>query len=119
MRKPGRDFRARPRRTERAEFATASSSAFRLHALAFMLGGVALVGADWLTGGPWWSIWPLAVWSAAFTVHYLVVKARTTDERWAEERAADLRSKSYDASHMDSIAERYQVKAPDPPEKPK
>ena len=26
------------------------------------------------------------------------------DERWAEERAADLRSKSYDASHIDSIA---------------
>ena len=78
----------------------------------------ALAGANWLSGSPWWSIWPLAVWSAAFTVHYLVYKARTTDERWAEERAADLRSKSYDASHMDSIAERYKVDAQAPPERP-
>ena len=43
-------------------------------------------------------------------MHYLAYKARTTDERWAEERAADLRSKSYDASHIDSIAERYGAK---------
>ena len=78
----------------------------------------ALAGANWLSAGSWWSFWPIAAWSAAFTVHYLVYKARSTDERWAEERAADLRSKSYDASHIDSIAKRYGVKAPEPPEKP-
>ena len=72
----------------------------------------ALASANWLSGSVWWSIWPLAVWSAAFTVHYLVYKARMADERWAEERAADLRSKSYDASHIDSIAERYEAKRP-------
>jgi hypothetical protein len=26
------------------------------------------------------------------------------DERWADERTADLRSKSYDAGHIDTIA---------------
>ena len=85
--------------------------AFRIHAWACCTGVAALACANWLSGGPWWSFWPIAAWSAAFAVHYLVYKARTTDERWAEERAADLRSKSYDASHIDSIAERYDAKA--------
>ena len=84
-----------------------------------MLGSAALVGANWLTGGPWWSIWLLAIWAVTLAVHYLIYRARTVDEGWAEERAADLRSKSYDASHIDSIAERYEVKASGLPEKPK
>lgn len=37
-------------------------------------------------------------------VHYLIHKARNVDERWVEERTEDLRSKSYDASHIDRIA---------------
>jgi len=37
-------------------------------------------------------------------VHYLVHKTRTVDERWAEDRAAELHSKSYDAGHIDQIA---------------
>jgi hypothetical protein len=36
------------------------------------------------------------------------------DEGWAEERIADLHSKSYDAHHMDSIIERYDAKPPQP-----
>ena len=47
-------------------------------------------------------------------VHYFAYKARTVDERWAETRAADVHSKSYDASHIDSIAERYEVKGTAP-----
>ena len=78
----------------------------------------ALAGANWLSAGSRWAFWPIAAWSVALAVHYLAYRARSTDERWAEERAADLRSKSYDASHIDSIAERYPVKASDPPEKP-
>ncbi len=90
---------------------------FRIHAWAFWAGVAALTLANWLTGSPWWSFWPIAAWGAAFTVHYLVVKARTTDERWAAERAADLRSKSYDAGHMDSIAKRYGDKGGEPEKK--
>jgi hypothetical protein len=40
-------------------------------------------------------------------VHYLIYKARTVDEAWAEERIADLHSKSYDAHHMDRVAEDF------------
>ena len=68
-------------------------------------------GANWLTAGSWWAFWPLAAWSVALLVHYLIYKSRTVDESWAEERTADLHSKSYDASHIDRIAEDYGGKA--------
>ena len=87
--------------------------AFRAHAWAFVVGVATLAGANGLTGSPWWSFWPIAAWSIAFGLHYLVYKARTTDERWADERAADLRSKSYDAHHIDRIAEDHGGKTAD------
>ena len=40
-------------------------------------------------------------------VHYLIHKSRTVDESWVEERTADLHSKSYDASHIDRIADDH------------
>jgi hypothetical protein len=40
-------------------------------------------------------------------VHYLVYKSRTVDEKWADERTADLRSKSYDAGHIDAITREH------------
>ena len=54
-------------------------------------------------GGDWWSFWPLAGWGVVLTVHYLVHKTATVDEAWVEERTQDLRSKSYDAGHIDTI----------------
>lgn len=77
---------------------------FRVHARVFAAGVALLSLANWLTGSPWWSFWPIAAWSLAFGVHYLVYKARTTDERWAAERSAELHSRSYDASHIDRIS---------------
>ena len=46
-------------------------------------------------------------------MHYLIHKARTVDEAWAEERIADLHSKSYDAHHMDRVAEDFGGKTAD------
>ncbi len=84
--------------------AAMEARAFRLHAWAFVLGNTALGVANWLTGGSWWVFWPLAAWSVLLAAHYLVQKSRSVDEHWAEVRAADLHSKSYDASHIDRIA---------------
>jgi hypothetical protein len=78
----------------------------RIHAAVFAAGMLCLGAANWLTGGGWWSFWPMLAWSLALAAHYFVSKARTVDEPWVEERAADLHSKSYDAHHMDSIAGR-------------
>ncbi|MGQ0511171.1 MAG: 2TM domain-containing protein [Betaproteobacteria bacterium] len=103
----GPGSRARPSRIEPAGRATAAERAFLLHRLAFGTGVALLSLANWLSGLPWWSFWPIAAWSTIFGVHYLIHKARSTDERWVEERVADLHSKSYDAGHIDSIATRY------------
>jgi len=91
--------------------ATTAASAFRLHFRAYAVGACTLIAANWFTGAPWWSFWPLGAWSLAFAVHYLIHKSRTLDESWADERTADLHSKSYDASHIDRIAEDVGGKA--------
>jgi hypothetical protein len=83
------------------------AGAFRLHAKAFATGACALSTANWISGPPWWSFWLLAAWAAALSAHYLVCKAGTVDEVWVDERTADLHSKSYDASHIDRIAEDH------------
>jgi len=46
-------------------------------------------------------------------VHYLVYKAKTVDSAWVAERTADLHSKSYDAGHIDRIAEDFGGKTAD------
>lgn len=78
-------------------------SAFRRHAWTYAAGACVLGIANWFTGAPWWSFWPLAIWSVALAAHYLVQKSRKVDAAWVEERTADLHSKSYDAGHIDRI----------------
>jgi hypothetical protein len=94
-------------RTERSRRATTAARAFGVHLWAYGLGAGALIAANWATSGGWWSFWPLALWSVALGAHYLVYKSRTVDEKWADERTADLRSKSYDAGHIDTITREY------------
>jgi hypothetical protein len=84
--------------------ATAPKRALRLHAAIYVGCAGAVTAVNVATGGGWWSFWPLAVWAVALGVHYMVYKTRSVDESWVEERTADLRSKSYDASHIDVIA---------------
>jgi hypothetical protein len=86
---------------------------FRRHAWSYLAAACALSVANWFTGTPWWSFWPLAAWGVALEVHYLIYKARTVDEAWAEERIADLHSKSYDAYHIDRVAEDFGGKTAD------
>lgn len=81
--------------------------AFRLHAWAFVLGNIALHAANWRAGGDWWAFWPLIGWGLVLMIHYLVYKSKRVDERWVEERTEDVRSKSYDRAHIDSIQTRY------------
>jgi hypothetical protein len=80
---------------------------FRAHLWAFVLVNLALNAANGLAGGGWWAFWPLVVWGVVLAVHYFVDKSGRVSERWAEERVQDLRSKSYDRAHIDSIQARY------------
>jgi 2TM domain len=79
---------------------------FRVHAWAFVAGNVALSVANWLTGRPWWAFWPLLLWGVVLGIHFLVHKTHTVDDEWVAARTAELHAKSYDVSHIDSIAER-------------
>ncbi len=89
-------------------------TAFRWHAWAYVAGACALSVTNWFTGAPWWSFWPLAGWGVALAGHYLFQKSRTVNEAWVEERTAELHSKSYDASHIDRIAEDQPGKSTEP-----
>jgi hypothetical protein len=80
---------------------------FRLHLWAFVLVNLALNAVNWFTGGDWWAFWPLVVWGLLLGAHYLVYKSRRVDPRWVDERTDDVRSKSYDRAHIDSIQTRY------------
>jgi hypothetical protein len=83
---------------------------FRAHAIAFVAGNGALHAANAFLGDGWWAFWPLAAWGVLFAVHYFVHKSRRVDEAWVEERTEDVRSKSYDRAHMDSIEDRLKDK---------
>lgn len=78
---------------------------FGPHLLVFLVANSALTGANIYTGSPWWAFWPLVIWSVLIMLHYLYHRATSVDESWVEERTLDLRSKSYDAGHIDEIRE--------------
>jgi hypothetical protein len=78
--------------------------ALRAHGWAFGAGACLLSAANWFTGPPWWSFWPLGIWAFVFAAHYLVAKTTTVDDRWTEERTAEVHAKSYDTDHIDRIA---------------
>lgn len=90
--------------------------AFRRHLLAFVVVNVLLTAANLVTGAPWWAFWPLLAWALALTIHYLFYRSATVDDAWVDERTQDLRSKSYDLGHIDSIRERS---APSPDDRDK
>lgn len=83
------------------------SQAFRLHAWTFLFVNLLLNAANWLLSTDWWAFWPLIGWGLVLGIHYLVYKSKRVDERWVEERTEDVRSKSYDRAHIDSIEKRY------------
>lgn len=78
--------------------------AFRRHLALFLGGNVALSAVNYFVGTGWWAFWPLAAWSLILMIHFLRYKAATVDERWVDERTAELRIKSYDRDHIENIA---------------
>lgn len=77
--------------------------AFRPHLYIYLAVNAGLTGINVATGAPWWAVWPLVLWGMLLMLHFLYCRATTVDETWVEERTLDLRSKSYDAGHIDDI----------------
>lgn len=77
----------------------------RFHAVAFVVVTVLLWVIDRETaGGPWFH-WPVLAWALLLGGHYLYLKSRSVDQAWADERARELRYKSYDLGHIQDIRE--------------
>jgi hypothetical protein len=78
------------------------AAGFGSHFLVFVAASVAILAlaaaTDWR-----WLYWVPAGWGVLLLVHYLIYKARTVDQRWVDERTDELRLKSYDHSHIESI----------------
>lgn len=75
--------------------------------LAFVALNTGLNLANLLMGRPWWAFWPLIVTATLLGLHYLLYKAMTVDEHWAEERIEELNLKSYDRSHIEELKSRF------------
>jgi hypothetical protein len=50
--------------------------------------------------------WPLAVWGLALTIHFFISSSIDIPDDWIEERAEDLRGRSYDFDHIRDIQKR-------------
>ncbi|MGH8742512.1 MAG: 2TM domain-containing protein, partial [Burkholderiales bacterium] len=63
----------------------------------------ALTAVNGYMGAPWWAVWPLVLWGLLVVLHFLYHRATSVDDAWVDERALDLRSRSYDLGHIDDI----------------
>ena len=80
---------------------------FRYHVVAYLAGNALLYGLNKLTSDYIWSFWPFFFWSLLLACHFFLVRSIRADDRWAEERALQLRAKSYDVDHIRSIERSY------------
>ena len=60
-------------RYERARARVQALKGFHIHAMAFVLVNVALLGINALVDGVWWFYWPLMGWGLGLGVHALAV----------------------------------------------
>ena len=84
---------------------------YPLHQKILAIGAIVLVVANALTRtAGLWAFWPLAAWSCVFVAHYLLYKTATIDPEWVDERSQELNTRSYDRGHIETIAERNEMK---------
>lgn len=73
------------------------------HGLLFAAVAALMIAAR-LTWLPWLPLfWPLIIWYAVFSLHFLLLRSFSADEEWADERADKLRRKAYDFQHVKDI----------------
>ncbi len=50
--------------------------------------------------------WPIGAWTALLAIHYFIASSLDVREDWVDEKAEDLRMRSYDFGHIDEIRDR-------------
>ena len=92
-----------------------SVRAFRWHLLAFVALNTVLEPRQCASpDGPGGRSGRWSLTSLLLAVHYLLYKAVTVDEHWAEERVEELNLKSYDRSHIEELKARHVPKKANP-----
>lgn len=84
----------------------------RIHIRIFGIAVALFVLGNTLLADETWFMWPVLVWGFVLFLHYLYVKSRTIDNRWAQQRARDVAEHAYDAGHIEDIRERYREPPP-------
>lgn len=77
------------------------------HRIVLIVAIAVLFLINWLSTGSGWFFWTCLIWGVLFAVHYFLVKSINVDEDWADDRAFDLREKSYDLRHIRDIRRSY------------
>jgi hypothetical protein len=75
--------------------------------LAFVAFNAALSLANVFVGTTWSIFWPLVLTGMLLGLHYLLYKALSVDEQWADERVEELNLKSYDRGHIEQLKSRF------------
>ena len=70
----------------------------------FVIGGLTIYNI--LDGAPWWAFWPMFIWGVPLMIHFFIVKSCEAEDEWVDDRALDLRYKSYDFGHMKDLEQR-------------
>ena len=78
----------------------------RWNAVAYAAVAVVLLVANALIGGGAWSFWPLFIWGVLLALQFFCAKSLEVDDSWVEERADELRYRSYDQGHIHDIEKR-------------
>ncbi len=50
--------------------------------------------------------WPFAAWAFALAIHFFIASSFDVNDQWVDERAAELRMRSYDFDHIANIRDR-------------
>jgi hypothetical protein len=90
-----------------ARLTTRLSQSLYWHRSVLIVGLAALLLLTWLITASGWLFWVCLSWGMIFAIHYFLVKSINVDEDWADDRAYDLREKSYDLRHIRDIRRSY------------
>ena len=84
-------------RYQRAWARVQALKGFYIHALAFVLVNVALLGVNALVGGVWWFYWPLIGWGIGLGAHALGVfgfgRGGPWGRDWEERKTREMMDK--------------------------
>ena len=79
----------------------------QLHALAFSAAICIWSLLHFLLPGSWSVFWPMLFSGVVVLIHYLAARVMNIDEKWVDERTADITYNTQDLGHIEAIRKGY------------